>query len=562
MKRLSRLLTKTFIIAIVIFAILVVYWAINPNSVAPSWTGFGPYNEITQGPRAKTLWDWMDLLLVPVMIAIGAWWLNRSEKETERELAQDNIEEQTLQRYFDRMSTLLIQENLNSTPKTDSKWDIARAYTITTLRALNPERKGILIKFLQGADLITQEARIDLKEADLRYANLSNIDLKEANLTGADLRSINTSHTKLHNVKIDEATLIDDKFARVRNLILEGAEKRNLQGANFSYTTLKNVDLRGADLRGAIFSKASVNGITINPSWNLRFWKLNKSAKDYSYADLTGITFKDAILKNVDFTGATIEIFDADNTTAIDKKWSVFFGLKGFDSAHTSEREIRVVLVGMSGTGKTSLIRRMVGIGQLKEDTQTTTSDISIHQSEIRLGLGDKSINLAIADYAGAKPSQIAINPPESFFGKRGNRLITSALFVVDFPSRIYIESLEMDIKAAIQEHVDKNLMYFNSYTIESFIHIILSSKLKSIKLIINKLDIAREWVAEGTISLRKNQTIESYLLALYDPLITNLQKASKANNIENFSVYFVSAATGENIDRVIIDIVTDQNKT
>ena len=50
---------------------LIAYWAITAYT-APQWTGFGPYDENASGPRAKTLWDWMELLIIPVVLAGGA----------------------------------------------------------------------------------------------------------------------------------------------------------------------------------------------------------------------------------------------------------------------------------------------------------------------------------------------------------------------------------------------------------------------------------------------------------------------------------------------------------
>ena len=40
------------------------------------------------GFETKTLWDWMELLIVPFVLAGGAFYLNRNERETEREVAQ------------------------------------------------------------------------------------------------------------------------------------------------------------------------------------------------------------------------------------------------------------------------------------------------------------------------------------------------------------------------------------------------------------------------------------------------------------------------------------------
>jgi hypothetical protein len=42
-------------------------------------TGFGQ-TEVKEGVTpSKTLWDWMDLLIVPVVLAIGGYYLNSSQ---------------------------------------------------------------------------------------------------------------------------------------------------------------------------------------------------------------------------------------------------------------------------------------------------------------------------------------------------------------------------------------------------------------------------------------------------------------------------------------------------
>jgi hypothetical protein len=44
--------------------------------------------------RAKTLWDWMDLLLVPILLAPGVWLLNRAARTREHETEGRRIKEQ------------------------------------------------------------------------------------------------------------------------------------------------------------------------------------------------------------------------------------------------------------------------------------------------------------------------------------------------------------------------------------------------------------------------------------------------------------------------------------
>jgi hypothetical protein len=59
--------------AIVLFAIVVavaiLIWAIWP-SLSPSWTGFFP----DEGAAInRSLWDWLELMLIPAALLLGAW---------------------------------------------------------------------------------------------------------------------------------------------------------------------------------------------------------------------------------------------------------------------------------------------------------------------------------------------------------------------------------------------------------------------------------------------------------------------------------------------------------
>jgi len=59
---------------------------------------------VKEQSSAKTLWDWLQLLIVPIILAIGGFWLNQMQKsreqrtikkqaKLERELTNDNQKE-------------------------------------------------------------------------------------------------------------------------------------------------------------------------------------------------------------------------------------------------------------------------------------------------------------------------------------------------------------------------------------------------------------------------------------------------------------------------------------
>lgn len=181
------------------------------------------------GFEAKTLWDWMQLLIIPLLLAGGAFFLNRSERNTEREISTDRQREDALQAYLDRMADLLLKDKLGSTKKREVR-DVARTRTLTVLRSLDKKRKGFVLRFLYEAGLISHKPIINLDRADLKGANLTGAFLSEAFLEGVDL-----SEAKLNKVSLNKA-------------FLGGA---NLSEADLTEAYLAEANLVGADLTGA-----------------------------------------------------------------------------------------------------------------------------------------------------------------------------------------------------------------------------------------------------------------------------------------------------------------------
>jgi hypothetical protein len=116
----SRNLPKIALIAGSALGAAWLIWAIG-TSLRGSGTGFGE----------KTLYDWLDLLIIPAVLAIGGWQLKRADQanqnriteqrdkadreaaakraNVEREIAADNSREAQLQAYLDRMTELLLR---------------------------------------------------------------------------------------------------------------------------------------------------------------------------------------------------------------------------------------------------------------------------------------------------------------------------------------------------------------------------------------------------------------------------------------------------------------------
>ncbi len=147
------LLLVTGIIALLVVAIVLI-WA----SYANKWGAAGFSN--------KTVWDWLQLLIVPLVLALIALVFQLANSRTERQLAKQRYEqdqqialdkqrEDLLQTYLDRMSELLLKEGLRSSAVDAEVRNVARVRTITLLFQLDARRIGLVFAFLREAGLMS-----------------------------------------------------------------------------------------------------------------------------------------------------------------------------------------------------------------------------------------------------------------------------------------------------------------------------------------------------------------------------------------------------------------------
>jgi hypothetical protein len=131
-------------------------------------------------PFGITLWEWMELLIVPAVIAGGGVWFNRqqqerqlqanrAQQERELEISDQRAQDEALQGYLDQMSQLLVANKDDPSHRArpgNSLRTVARARTLT-----------ILYASLSDANLL---------DTTLSYANLSGVNLSVADLSAAE----------------------------------------------------------------------------------------------------------------------------------------------------------------------------------------------------------------------------------------------------------------------------------------------------------------------------------------------------------------------------------------
>lgn len=274
-------------------AVLIIVIAFKLGNWA-DWTGF----------KGKTLWEWFDLLVVPVSLAILGYFLQRQQQKQaaeaareQRETAANEEKEEILQVFFDRLSTLLVDKNLlaiaakvhpekgepTATPEEqelfDAAVDVIRARMLSILRRFEGDagRKTSVARFLIEAEVISK-AKLSLRLADLSGADLSNANLGGAHLSGANLSDANLNFADLRGAhlfgtNLSNAELIDTDlsnanldFANLSDAYLSGT---NLSNANLSNATLTasrfiNVNLSNANLSNATLTTSRFNNVNLS----------------------------------------------------------------------------------------------------------------------------------------------------------------------------------------------------------------------------------------------------------------------------------------------------------
>lgn len=236
------------------------------------------------GFEGKSLWDWMELLIIPLVLAIGAFYLNSSERNTEREIATDRQQEAALQSYLDRMADLLLKEQLSKTGNKEVR-NVARTRTLTLLRGLDGPRKGIVLRFIYESKLIDHDKfLVDLENADFSGADLVDVILADAWLPYVDLSKADLGNAFLDNINLLGSKLIDANLA--------GAD---LRGAKLINADFSNADLHDANLGPFVTGLINETGIH----------EYKSKDTDLSGANLTGTNLRGAVVTNEQL--ATVE---------------------------------------------------------------------------------------------------------------------------------------------------------------------------------------------------------------------------------------------------------------
>lgn len=382
-----------------------------------NWLGF----------EDKRLWNWMDLLLVPVIVAFVVWILDRREhmsdriaaKErvdheqsltnqraaTDRKINNDRLNQQTLESCLEYISGHVLNSHMSpAVPLVKTAIIRARVLEVIDSLGYDYQRRDQVLRFLHETDFHKTGGTSQplFKKANLSKLKLRKADLREVDFSGADLTSANLCGSRLFGACFEDARL---PMIRLIGVSLDKANltradlnkaclaKSSLAGAILNDAQLIDANLKCANLSGAVMEKARLDNA-------------NLERADLSDAQLPGAVLRGANLKSANLRPTTLnnaDLRDADLSSAIievgiDK--AVFVNLRGakIDASTVMPKKLRDVLE-LQGTPS---IKSHDISGEKKESTsEDSLLDLLVSEGaelEVERDQRYKDVDLSMSD--------------------------------------------------------------------------------------------------------------------------------------------------------------------
>ncbi|MEO1208245.1 MAG: pentapeptide repeat-containing protein [Cyanobacteria bacterium J06638_20] len=272
----------------------------------------------------KTAWEWMELLVVPILLLIGGFiadgYFKSRDKDRDRQAAlKDYLDDMTdlflcnawkyaTQLQLSNFSPLLIAQ---PNPEKERVAAIAEARTLAALNDLDKARQIELIRFLSKSGQLQHfqfpGQRLNLQEANLWGVNLQGANLEGANLQGANLWKVNLQGANLEEANLQGADLgsanLQGAYLKDANLQEADLREVNLQGAKLWYVHLQEAYLEGANLQGADLGSANLQGANL---WGVNLQGADLGSANLQEAGLAGTNLQGVYLGSVNLRGADL----------------------------------------------------------------------------------------------------------------------------------------------------------------------------------------------------------------------------------------------------------------
>ncbi|WP_027268839.1 pentapeptide repeat-containing protein [Leptolyngbya sp. PCC 6406] len=274
----------------------------------------------------KTAWEWMNLLLIPIVLSMGGFIARNILENKERE---QRLQE-ALKNYYSEISSIILNEKWTTAGDAELNHQsayykkalaVVRAKTIALVRELDKERLSALLQFLGDSNILIN---VPLENLDLSGVKLKNVDFSESCIKNVDF-----SGASLENISFCEASIQNVSFIN-----------SDLKNVNFSRANFKDIRFQFSDIKGVNFSGSRLNDISFEHSC---FSETNFSEAVlvqvlfimlYGFKD---VSFQKARLDKVSFDTNFLEDINFRETCFVD----VFFNEIDFKESDFSNAEFK-----------------------------------------------------------------------------------------------------------------------------------------------------------------------------------------------------------------------------
>ncbi len=218
----------------------------------------------------------------------------------------------------------------------------------------------------------------------------------------------------------------------------------------------------------------------------------------------------------------------------------------------TGDRRNSIILVGLGGTGKTTIIKNLLNAKDAKPDERT--KDYEIYSGYKASTLGDKNQDpekcwFYISDYLGQNVGQLIssfIQQQKRTYSSMAYGYVNSLILIVDlWPAKKNRKSEDLPKQSRVDvSRIRQNDEQWNDTALDAIFGL-LTANLKYVVLFINKVDLLTQ----------RSDSAEKKVMDRYDKLINRLRKRADANGVK-FSVILGSARYGTGMTKILEELI------